>query len=247
MDVEKKLSHLEFLNREYSISHLSYERENEFFRCIKDGDIEGARKLYKFFDDDKLGKLSDDALRNYRYHLIITVALVTRTCIEGGMEMETAYNLSDIYIRSADKCREEADIRMLHRQVIEDFTQRMNLMHKRNPYPKAVTLCLDYIYDNLHTRITLTDLARTADLSPTYLSKLFSKEVGISIKEYITRKRVEAAENMLKYSSYSVLEISDYLCYGTESHFIHVFKKYTGHTPKAYREKFFRVKKNITE
>ena len=47
MNVNKKLSHLEFINREYNVSHLSYERETEFFQSIKNGDINEAKRLYR--------------------------------------------------------------------------------------------------------------------------------------------------------------------------------------------------------
>lgn len=240
MNVDKKLSHIEFLNREYNVSHLSYEREMAFFHSIKQGDYAQAQRLFKPFNCEEMGKLSDDALRNLKYHLIITVAFITRYCIEGGMEMEAAYNLSDIYIRSIDKCRTEDEINMLHREVVADYAQRMSIIRKQNRYPKTVTMCLDYIYDNLHCKITLEKLSEFVQLSPAYLSKLFHKEVGITVSEYIVKKRIETAENMLKFSDSSCLEISDYLCFSSESHFIHVFKKHTGYTPKSYREHFFR-------
>lgn len=243
MDIERKLSHAEFLNREYSVSHLSYEREMAFFESIRLGNIDEARRLFKPLSSDKLGKLSDDGLRNLKYHLIISVAFITRYCIEGGMEMEAAYNLSDIYIRSIDKCTTEEQIHLLHREVVEDYAQRMQLLHKARLYPKPVIICLDYIYDNLHTKITLEKLAEAAGLSPSYLSKLFHKEVGLTISGYITKKRIEAAGNMLKFSDYSCIEISNYLCFSSESHFINVFRKSTGYTPKVYREKFFRKRK----
>lgn len=242
MNVEKKLSHIEFLNREYNVSHLSYEREMAFFHSIGQGDIDEARRLYKPFNCEEMGVLSYDSLRNLKYHLIITVALITRYCIEGGMEMETAYNISDIYIRSIDKCRTEDEINMLHRELVDDYAQRMNIIRKQNRYPKVITICLDYIYDNLHKKITLEALAEKVSLSPSYLSKLFHKEVGITLSAYITKKRIEAAENMLKFSDYSCLEISDYLCFSSESHFIHIFKMHTGYTPKNYREHFFRLR-----
>lgn len=242
MNVEKKLSHLEFLNREYNISHLSYEREIEFFQAIKDGRPDDVTRLFKPFDCEQMGKLSYDSLRNLKYHLVISIALITRYCIEGGMEMESAYNLSDIYIRSIDKCTSENEINLLHREVVADYAQRMQIIHKTNIYPKPVILCLDYIYNNLHTKISLDKLAEITDMSPTYISKLFHKEVGVTVSEYIIRKRVEAAANMLKYSEHSCIEISECLCFSSESHFIQVFRKHTGYTPKVYREKFFRTR-----
>ena len=187
-----------------------------------------------------MGTLSQNPLRNLTYHFIITVAFLTRYCIEGGMEMEEAFNLSDIYIRSADRCQREQEINVLHRQVIDDFTQRMQMIQKKPRYPKPVLVALDYIYDHLHTKITLQALAEAVHLSPSHLSKLFHREMGLTISDYIRKKRVEAAGNMLKFSDYSCAEIANYLCFSSESHFIQIFKKEMGKTPKQYRALFFR-------
>ena len=214
----------------------------EFFQNIRLGNVDLVRQLFKPLDCEQMGRLSEDALRNLKYHLIITVALITRYCIEGGMEMETAYNLSDIYIQSIDKCHQEKEIHMLHQELVEDYAQRMQLLHKETLYPKPIIICLDYIYDNLHTKISLDALTETVGLSPSYLSRLFRREVGLTISEYIMKKRLETAENMLKYSDHSCIDISTYLCFSSESHFIQTFRKHTGYTPKAYRQKFFRKK-----
>lgn len=54
MDIEKKLSHAEFLNREYSVSHLSYEREMEFFESIRSGNTDEVRRLFQPLSSEKL-------------------------------------------------------------------------------------------------------------------------------------------------------------------------------------------------
>ena len=102
-DMNKLLSDMEFRNREYMITHLSYDREMEFYQSVKMGNIEETMRLFKPLNSEGLGKLSDDPLRNLKYHLIITIAFITRYCIEGGLPMEEAYNLSDIYIQRVDK------------------------------------------------------------------------------------------------------------------------------------------------
>lgn len=241
MNINKNLSHIEFLNREYNIFHLPYDREMLFFQSVKQGNAAEAYRLLKPFDSSEMGNLSADPLRNLKYHLIITIAMLTRYCIEGGLEMETAYNLSDIYIRNVDECQSEKEIHHLHREVVDEFIQRMQFIHKQQLYSKPVTICLEYIYDNLHNKIMLDELASVANLSPAYLSRLFHKEVGITISAYIMHKRIETAENMLKFSEYTFVDISNYLCFSSESHFIQAFKKQTGYTPKVYRDLFFRT------
>ena len=240
---EKEFSHKAFINREYSIVHTPFEKEFEFYNYVKTGDTENVRRTMTPLGSGNAGKLSDDPLRNLRYHFVVTVALVTRFCIEGGMEPEKAYTMSDMYIHKCDRARSENEIHELHREAVLGFTKHMNGVLKKNVYSKPVILAMDYIYDNLHTKLTLAELANVAGLSVPYLSKLFRKEVGITVSEYITRKRIETAENMLRYSDFSCLAISDYLCFSSESHFIQVFRKYTGYTPKRYREAFFRIRK----
>lgn len=242
MDINKALTKTAFNNREYMITHLPYEREMEFYQSVKMGNIKEVNRLFKPLGGSGFGRLSDDNLRNLKYHLVVTIAFITRYCIEGGMEMETAYNLSDIYILRVDRCVSEEEIHSVHRQVVDDFTGRMHSIIKKGLFSKPVLICLDLIYDNLHNKITLNDLADNVGLSAPYLSKLFHKEVGVTVSQYISRKRVEAAENLLKFSDYSCIEISNYLCFNSESYFIQVFKSYTKLTPKEYREKFFRTR-----
>lgn len=242
MNIEQALAKAAFNNRESMLSHLPYEHELAFYQSVKMGNIEEARRLYKPLGGEGMGKLSDDPLRNLKYHLIITVAFITRYCIEGGMEMETAYNLSDAYIQRIDKCTAEEEIHAIHRELVEDYAKRMRDIIKHELFSKPVSLCMDYIYNHLHSKITLKELAETADLSESYLSKLFRRELGVTISQYIAQKRVEAAENLLKYSDYSCIDISNYLCFNSESYFIQVFKSYTKMTPKEYRNKFFRTR-----
>lgn len=242
MNINKALTDTTFKNREYMITHLPYEKEMAFYQSIKMGNIEEARRLFKPLGGANFGILSEDSLRNLKYHLVITIAFITRYCIEGGMEMETAYTLSDIYIMRVDKCTSKEEINAIHLEVVDDFAKRMHAIIKNGIFSKPVVTCLDYIYDNLHNKITLGDMAKETGMSAPYLSKLFHKEVGITVSQYIMQKRVEAAENLLKYSDYSCIEISNYLCFNSESYFIQVFKNYAKMTPKEYREKFFRTR-----
>ena len=155
--------------------------------------------------------------------------------------MASDFNLSDIYILRVDRCTAEEEIHAIHRELVENYANRMHAIIKKGLYSKAILVCLDLIYDNLHNKITLKELAEKVGLSAPYLSKLFHKEVGVTVSQYISQKRIEAAENLLKYSDYSCVEISNYLCFNSESYFIQVFKSYTKLTPKEYRERFFRV------
>ncbi len=239
-DLDKELSHREFINREYSVHHAPFEKEFEFYDYVKLGDIENVKRTMTALASEGSGKLSDDELRNLKYHFVITIALITRFCVEGGMEMETAYSLSDIHINAVDKCRDAKSIHKLHYDAVMDYTRRMERINKQTVYSKPVIIVMDFIYDNLHSRITEQEIADHASLSPSYISRLFHKETGVTISTYIAVKRVEAAGNMLRYSELPSSEIGNYLAFSSHSHFISTFRRYTGMTPGEYRKKYFR-------
>lgn len=231
----KILSHKLFLNRELNISHLAYNRELSFYDAVKAGDIAKVKELMLPLKNENLGTLSDNMLRNLKYHLTITVALITRFCMEGGMPAETAYTLSDIYIQRMDKLNSEEEIAKLHETLVFDFTKRMKKLSRENIFSKQISICIGYIEDHLHEKISLDSLAKHLDLNKTYLCKLFKKEVGITIGDYIKKLKIEAASNMLVYSDYSPSDISNYFSFSSHSHFINVFKAETGLTPNQYR------------
>ena len=80
------------------------------------------------------------------------------------------------------------------------------------------------------------ETAEAAGISASYLSRLFKKETGMLFVDYIQKERIEAACNMLTYSDYTAAQISEYLCFSTQSYFIKIFRKYTGTTPAKYKK-----------
>ena len=242
MNIDKEWSYKEFIMRENNIIHAPYSSEFDFYLAVKSGDVNKVTMLCEsaFTDKNGLGQLSDNLLRNCIYHFIITVAMIARYCIEGGMEHEAAYSLSDFYIQKADKCTTADQISRLHSIMVIDYTKKMNALKKDKICSKPIVKCIDYIYDNLHTRITVELLANYVGLNPNYLSILFKKETGVSISMYIQIQKIETAKNMLKYSDYSSSQIASILAFPTQSYFIEVFKKLVGLTPKKYQDLFFR-------
>ena len=162
---EKELTYKAFMNREYAFKHSPFEKEFEFYDCVKSGDTEGVERLMTPLAGEGSGTLSENPLRNLRYHFIVTIALITRFCVEGGMEMETAYTLSDLYIMKADKCSRAEDIHVLHREAVLEFTRQMNRLAHGTLFSKPVIMTMDYIYDNLHSKISETDIADYVYLS----------------------------------------------------------------------------------
>ena len=246
----KQLVIASFLQRESDIPHHTYDEELLQYEYLKNGDLRAVEESKKFFRSETMGKLSTDMVRNKKYLFVATTTLATRFAIEGGLEAQTAYNLSDYYIRRMDLCQDVPEINELHTEMITDFTNRLAVINSgglRNDtddttaaLSKPTYLALDFIYFNLHKKIALKDVAAASHLSPNYMNSLFKKEKGCTIQEYICSKRIEAAQNMLLYSDYSESDISEYLAFSSASYFIKIFKEKVGMTPKEYQRMNFR-------
>ncbi len=238
MAFEKDLFYREFIQREEEFLRAPYNPEMEFYSHIQSGDIEKVKKMCEeqpLIEKPGLGTLSKDKVRNLRYHFIITTALVARFCINGGMPYQEAYTISDMYIQKADTFTTTQQISDLHPIMCVDYARRMKNILKHKKYSKHVMSCVEYIYNNLHTRIKVEDLAEHIGINPSYLSKLFAEEMGCSISFYICDKKIDTAKRMLVYSDYTTAQISSILAFSSQSYFTEVFKKKTGKTPYEYR------------
>jgi AraC-like DNA-binding protein len=243
MNYDKEWNSEELLQREVTIPHRPLEDELQFYNAVKSGDIEYVTnncQNHVFLNPEGMGRLSENPLQNLKYHFVITAAMITRNSIDGGMEAEKAYGLSDFYIQKMDKCQCKEEISDIHQIMCTDFTRRMQQLRKNKVYSKHIVLCIDYIYNHIHNRITLKELADRLDLSESYLSTLFVTEVGVSISDYIREKKIERAENMLKFSDYDIADIANYFSFSSQSHFTQAFEKQVGLSPKKYRDMYYR-------
>ena len=247
---DQKLAYLSFIQRENEGYHHSYDEELLQYEYLREGDPRAIEESKRLFRSGINGKLSEDPLRDKKYLFVASVTLSTRFAIEGGLDSMEAYNLSDLYIQKMDLCRSIDEVFELQTEMITAFTDRLAEIRKEarsddssadiSGVSRQVAEAMDYIYYNLHTKLTLEDIASVAEVSPNYLNFLFKKEKGITIQKYIRSRRIEAAKNMLQYSDYKETEISEILAFSGPSHFIKVFREEVGMTPKEYRAKNYR-------
>jgi YesN/AraC family two-component response regulator len=240
-NIDKEWINSELNTSEEGFIHCSPNEEQWFYKKVADGDIEAVKKNCEeedFAEGEGIGRLSRDRLTNKKYHFVVSTALITRICSEAGMEMEQAYRLSDFYIQKLDDIHSLEEMDRLHDAMALDFTKRMNTLKRSASYSRPMTDCLNYIYAHVRDRVTIKDLAEYTSNSTSYISRLFKEELGISASDYIRQTKVERAKNMLKYSEYSLVEISNYLSFSSQSHFIQIFQKETGMSPRKYREAY---------
>ena len=83
--------------------------------------------------------------------------------------------------------------------------------------------------------ITLNQLAEMVYLSPSYLSRIFTKETGNSFNDYLNAVRINKAKSLLKYNDLRVADVANAVGFDDQSYFTKVFRRITGVTPVKYR------------
>ncbi len=242
LNTNRDLNYRLYVQKTDGFIRTPFHKEFEKYMLIQSGNVEKVKsnftEIRNNFQEGK-GTLSDDPVRNLMYHFVVAVALISRVCVEGGLAHDVAYTLSDIYIQRADKCKDCEQLLDIFEEMRIDFAERMRDLKKDKVISLHVRKCIDYIYDHLHEDLSIKVLAEFTGLNSSYLSKLFQKETGRTIKDFIIHAKVTTAENLLKYSEFSYLDISLALGFSSQSAFISVFKKINGTTPKKYREEHY--------
>ncbi|MFS0924611.1 helix-turn-helix domain-containing protein [Enterococcus casseliflavus] len=120
--------------------------------------------------------------------------------------------------------------------VLEKYYRKKIILDRKKSAIKKIEELKFYIDNNFDKDITLSEIANNLFLSEQYLSRLFSKEMGISISEYTIQKRLEKVRNELLNTEKSVIDIAFGAGFSNINSFNRIFKKYQGLTPSEYRK-----------
>ena len=215
----------------------SYYEEQLLMQAVKEGRPEDAVRLAEDMDRDA-GRLSGQEIGHRRNLSIIGITLCSRAAIEGGLTPEEAYRLSGYYIQKCDVCQDHAHMLHYRNRAIEEMAGRIRERLEKTRSSSYVERCRTYIRKHYREKIYLGDIADALEISPSYLSRVFKKETGQNIQDYVNSLRVERAVNLLVYTDKSLSEIAEYVNFPNQSYFGKIFRHYKQMTPKEYRNRF---------
>ena len=154
------------------------------------------------------------------------------------------YNLSNYIVEEAIlkiNLNEKQEI-VLQNEYIRNnsFTLESNGGSKDNILLRPA---LEYIENNYSRQITLDGMAAICNISSSYFSKLFKRDIGENFANYINKIRIRKAKELLETSNDSITNISMDLGFEECGYFIKVFKRLEGVSPAVYRNDFNKYRK----
>jgi len=93
----------------------------------------------------------------------------------------------------------------------------------------------DHLRNHLAEEISVETLAQLVELSPFHFSRVFKETTGMSPLQFVTRERITRAQQFIRETSRSLIEIALEVGYTSPSHFAQVFRRVVGVTPTEFR------------
>lgn len=103
-------------------------------------------------------------------------------------------------------------------------------------YSSIVQKTIEYIESHLHEKLSLQQIAEFAVFSKYHFHRIFQKEVGVTVSEYVRYRRIANSANMLLYTDQKIIDIASYYQFETQESFTRSFKKYYRLPPGQYRK-----------
>lgn len=215
----------------------AYNMELMMWGMIRGGQAEKLRELQMFMPSIHIGEMAKTALRQVKNTSICAAAMAARAAIEGGLDCATAFEISDLFIQKVELLTDAHTMQLLQWDLIIDYATRVHAArHGLSQSSPLFTKCAKYVSSNLAHAIKVEEISRKLHISRAYLCTSFKKETGISLSQYIQQEKIEEAKRLLLHTNHTLLEISDYLAFSSQSHFQTAFKKITGKTPAQFKK-----------
>ena len=214
------------------------DKEQELFRAVVRGDRENARTLL----NQILGHIYFYAIDGEEIHIRVTELFVvlTRAAAVGGASIDRILNLSRRYLwEIRTQHGQEALTGWLAsalRQLAEEVLPPPDVRHSA-----AMQKAMGYLKQKYALNPTLEEVAQYAGYSPTYFSRIFREDTGMTFKEYLNTLRVERARTLLLTTELTVTEISAMLGCNDQSYFCKLFRRATGLSPDKFRKRSRRL------
>ena len=215
--------------------HNTLALEQALMQMISKGDMGALCEWLSHAPSVRGGVIANDALRQLKNTFIVTATLASRAAIKGGMSAEDALSLSDEYIRKCELLSSGEQIINLQYHMVLEYTRRVERIRLGKTPSKLLMQVTNYVQHNLSKPIDVEALADSMFISRTHLAAKFKQETGRTLTDFILIEKIEEAKRLLRYSDKSLSLIADYLGFSSQSHFTRVFKKYSGKTPREYR------------
>ena len=219
----------------YTSVEARYETEAKMLDAIRRGDISEATYQQNLFMGFAIDTRHPDPLRNAK-DMVIAASAVMRKAVQQA-EVHPLYidAVSGQLLKEIEDAENEAQIDALIPRMIRNYCVLVQT-YSRERYSGVVRDVLNFVDFHYMEPLSLESLAQKYAVNKNYLSTRFSKEVGMTLTDYINLTRVRRSLKLLNDASLPMQEVAERVGFTDANYYTRTFKKIHGTTPNEYRQ-----------
>ena len=206
-----------------------YEKEQKLLKSVSLGLYKESMKakVYFFTEIRECGALDNQELSFIFYQLL------------HGFNKVIYENKLDIpyFLTIEHQAQKISEIEKIVDNLIFEITSALQIAYSKS-YDIVEQEVINFLNDNFNKPIQLIDLKEKFNLNRFYIGQVIKERTGMNFNDYLNRKRIEYAKELLVKTKYSIKEITAMLSYSYSYYFSKMFKKYENLTPVEYRKKY---------
>lgn len=213
--------------------------ENQLLACVSTGHVNELLEIIDQINPSPLiaDHLNETPLQTMKTMVATIIIIASKTARESGLPIALSYKINTFYLQEINKTTDLNTLNQLKISALIDLTNRVNSL-KKIKTSRTVNEVTFYVIKNLYKNPSVQDICQALHFNPSYLARLFKKEMKMTISEFIMQEKIKEAKHLLETTNHSILEICSLLHFTDQSHFTKNFKKLTKKTPKQYRQQY---------
>jgi len=211
-----------------------YRDEKRFLQSLARGDREQALAMLNELLGHILFESGGDMaqIHNRVYELLI---VSSRAVIESGGDPVSIDGLVQKYRQQMPRLRDMEELSLWLSEAVRSLISDQ-LINRNARHSDLIYRTIQYLQNHYASKLTLDEVANSVHISPTYLSRVFKREVGSSMVDFLNRIRIEKSKELLVDESARLIEVALQCGFESQSYFNRMFKQQCGMTPRQYRK-----------
>lgn len=223
---------------EEGIINTTYWHIQPFFQMIRKGE---TKKIMESLDIqiesfDFHERIPKDKRKEIEYMSVSLINTFMIAAITGGIYPPDANWIADRALQKLARIKNPSEITPIIKDSAYEFCEKVRQFKLADTGNPHVEKAKQYIRTHMTQDISVSDICDHVGISRYHLSHIFKASTGLSINQYLSHERIEAAKDLLQNSDQSIAQIASLLQFCDESYFTYIFRKQTGMTPNAYRK-----------
>lgn len=211
-----------------------YAKETEMLSAVSKGMINKADIMINNTALINIEQRVPDPIRSFKNYTIVFNTLLRKAVEYGGVHPVYIDSISSDYAKRIETVNSVESGIKLQREMVHNYCLLVK-EHSMRGYSQPVKKIMLHIDLDLAADLSLKAISKILNMNPSYLSALFKKETGQTLTEYVTKKRMRHAADLLSSTTLQVQTVAQQCGIMDVNYFTKAFKKETGKTPTEYR------------